>query len=103
MMEQNIEAELSALREENARLKAAQVQYEQTERALRDREAALRDLAQEQQQRETMYRQAIAAADGVVYQLDLANNRYTFMDELIEQLIGYSADEVVPALWSRIG
>jgi len=52
---------------------------------------------------EEMYRQAIAAADGVVYQLDLVNNRYTFVDSRIEELIGYTVEEVVPSLWTEIG
>jgi PAS domain S-box-containing protein len=50
-----------------------------------------------------MYRQAIAAADGVVYQLDLVHNRYTYVDPRIEELLGYTVDEIVPSLWSKIG
>ena len=54
-------------------------------------------------QREAMYRQAIATANGVVYQLDFRLNAYVHLDEGIERLIGYNVAEVTPSLWPRIG
>lgn len=54
------------------------------------------------QQREGMYRAAIATADGVVYQTDRATDTYTYMDERIESLIGYPMEEVTPAIWRQI-
>jgi PAS domain S-box-containing protein len=50
-----------------------------------------------------MYRRAISAADGVVYQLDFRSGAYTFMGEGIERLLGYPPKDVTPELWKRIG
>jgi PAS domain S-box-containing protein len=51
---------------------------------------------------EDIYRQAIAAAGGVPYQKDEATSVYTFMGEGIQELIGYSAQEITPDLWAKI-
>jgi two-component system cell cycle sensor histidine kinase/response regulator CckA len=80
---------IEALRQENARLKAELDHWQKESR--------------EKAAREQMYRQAIAAAHGVVYHLDFVSNRYTYMDEGIERLIGYTVAETTPELWKRIG
>src|SRR5260221_11355548 len=51
---------------------------------------------------ETIYRQAIAAADAVPYYRDYVQNRYTFMRDGIEKIIGYKSKEVTPTLWRSI-
>jgi PAS domain S-box-containing protein len=51
---------------------------------------------------EDIYRQAIAAAGGVPYQKDETTAEYTFMGEGIQELIGYSAQEMTPDLWATI-
>ncbi len=53
-------------------------------------------------EREEIYRQAISAAEGVVYHLDFQTNTYAYMGEGIEKLIGYPASQVTPDLWPRI-
>ncbi len=52
---------------------------------------------------ERIYRQAIAAAGGVPYQVDFATGRYTFMGDGIEELTGYTKEEMSHALWLKIG
>ncbi|MFH0794020.1 MAG: PAS domain S-box protein, partial [bacterium] len=52
---------------------------------------------------EELYRKAITNIGGVPYQLDYATGKYVFMDEGIEQLTGYRAEEVsAPFLNSRL-
>ena len=60
-------------------------------------EERLRDLEQ-------LYRRAIAADGGVPYRRERqgAAITYTFMGERIEQLTGYSAQELTPDLWRRL-
>lgn len=82
-------SEIEALRQENARLKCELNQWQKR--------------SHEQTVREAMYREAISAAYGVVYHLDFVSNRYTYLDKGIEGLIGYTAAETTPQLWSRIG
>jgi len=52
--------------------------------------------------RETLYRNSIASAHGVSYQLDFESNSYTHLDEQIEGLLGYGVSEVSPKIWPRI-
>ncbi len=52
---------------------------------------------------ERIYRQAIAAAGGVPYQVNFATGRYTFMGDGIEELSGYTKEEMNHALWLKIG
>ena len=52
---------------------------------------------------ERIYRQAIAAAGGVPYQVDFATGRYTFMGNEIEKLTGYTPAEMNHPLWLKIG
>ncbi len=49
--------------------------------------------------KEDIYRSAIAQADAVPYQRDYATNTYTFLDEGIEDLTGYTAAEITPQIW----
>ncbi|HXU75847.1 MAG TPA: PAS domain S-box protein, partial [Methylomirabilota bacterium] len=51
---------------------------------------------------EELYRRAIAGAGAVPYSYDYKTRAYVFMGEGIEQLIGYPAREVTPALWQSI-
>jgi two-component system cell cycle sensor histidine kinase/response regulator CckA len=51
---------------------------------------------------EERYRNVIAQAGGVVYQRDWQNQIYTFMDEGIKNLMGYSADEMTPKLFDSL-
>ena len=51
------------------------------------------------QAKEDIYRRAISQANAVPYQRDYATNSYTFLDEGIRKLTGYSADEITPHLW----
>lgn len=53
-------------------------------------------------ERERVYQQAIAAAEGVVYHLDFQTNSYAYIGEGIERLIGFPASQVTPDLWPRI-
>src|SRR5579871_798858 len=57
----------------------------------------------ERKEQIAMYRQAIGTANGVVYQLDFQSDSYVHLDEGIERLLGYSAEEVTPTIWSKIG
>lgn len=52
---------------------------------------------------ERIYRQAIAAAGGVPYQVDFVTGRYTFIGEGIEELTGYTKEEMNHPLWLKIG
>jgi PAS domain S-box-containing protein len=51
---------------------------------------------------EELYRRAIGGADAVPYAYDYRTRSYSFMGERIEQLIGYTPQEVNGQLWSRI-
>ncbi|MDB6028012.1 MAG: multi-sensor signal transduction histidine kinase [Verrucomicrobiales bacterium] len=51
---------------------------------------------------EDLYRRAIRAAGAVSYGVDYKTRNYTFMDEGIQQLIGYTAQEMVPHMWKDI-
>ena len=73
--------------------RAALMSSEITER--KRAEEALRE-------REALYRNAIAAADSVVYQKEFAGSSYTHMGAAITDLIGYDVDEVTPDLWFKI-
>lgn len=53
-------------------------------------------------QTEELYRLAIAGAGAVPYSYDYKTRTYTFIGDGIEQLIGYSREEVSPALWCTI-
>lgn len=57
-----------------------------------------RQAQQELQIREELYRNAISAANAVVYQIDFATDTYAYIGEGIEELLGYPADEITPAL-----
>ncbi|MCX6044124.1 MAG: PAS domain S-box protein [Chloroflexi bacterium] len=49
-----------------------------------------------------LYRRAIAAADAVPYQREYATDSFTFMGEAIQQITGYSATEITPAILDRL-
>ena len=51
---------------------------------------------------ERIYRQAISAAGAVPYYRDYQHNRYLFMGEGIENIIGYKPEEVTVPLWQSI-
>lgn len=53
-------------------------------------------------QTEELYRRAISGAGAVPYSYDFQTRTYFFMGEGIEQLIGYSPQEVSADLWTRI-
>ena len=53
-------------------------------------------------QTENLYRQAITAADAVPYLYDYKTESYGFIGEGIQNLTGYSAQEMTPRLWSSI-
>lgn len=53
-------------------------------------------------EQEARYRQAIRAVGGVVYELHFGKAHYTFMDESVTQLLGYSLEETTPKLISDI-
>jgi PAS domain S-box-containing protein len=63
--------------------------------ALRKSEAQLRQI-------EELYRYAIASADAVPYSYDYAKKAYVFMGKGIEQLIGYSPEELNGEVWKSI-
>jgi len=54
------------------------------------------------QESESRYHKAIAGAEGAVYEYDADTERYTYIDRQIERIMGYSVEEVTPALWGRI-
>ena len=80
-------AEIDALRIAVGILSAA-IQREMAESSVRESER--------------IYRQAIEAAGAVPYCLDYGENRYTFMGEGIEQIIGYKPEEVTTNLMRSI-
>jgi PAS domain S-box-containing protein len=80
-------AEIDALRIAAGILSAA-IQREIAESAVRESER--------------IYRQAISAAGAVPYYRDYEENRYTFMGEGIERIIGYKPEEVTIDLWLSI-
>ncbi|MFT3891345.1 MAG: PAS domain S-box protein [Anaerolineales bacterium] len=51
---------------------------------------------------ERIYRQAISAAGAVPYYRDYAEERYLFMGDGIERIIGYKSQEVTIELWNSI-
>ncbi|MFZ1755000.1 MAG: PAS domain S-box protein [Caldilineaceae bacterium] len=51
---------------------------------------------------ERIYRQAIAAAGGVPYQVDTVTRRFRFIGEGIESLTGFSADEMDQIRWGSL-
>lgn len=51
---------------------------------------------------ESLYRQAIEAANAVPYYQDYHANTYTFMGQGIQQLTGYSSEEMTPQIWDEI-
>jgi PAS domain S-box-containing protein len=56
-----------------------------------------------QQEREALYRRAIAAADAVAYQTEEATRTYRFIDSDIERLTGVSADQMLLETWEQMG
>lgn len=68
----------------------------------------LRDVSERKQaevslrRTEDLYRRAISSADAVPYAYDYGTKSYSFMGEGIEQLIGYTLQEISPALWNKI-
>lgn len=48
---------------------------------------------------ERIYRQAIEAAGAIPYYHDHINNRYLFIGEGIEKILGYKSEEFTPAFW----
>jgi PAS domain S-box-containing protein len=54
------------------------------------------------QERELRYRNIITQADGVAYQLDWVKQTYTFFDEGIERLTGYTSHEITPELFESL-
>ncbi len=54
------------------------------------------------QERELRYRNIITQADGVAYQLDWVKQTYTFIDEGIERLTGYTSHEITPELFESL-
>jgi len=54
------------------------------------------------QQRETLYRAAIAGAGAVPYSLDFRTGSYGFIGAGIQELIGYAPPEVSGQLWKQI-
>src|SRR5579871_2845856 len=63
------------------------------------RRAGEEHVEREVRAREAMYRNVIAAADGVVYQMDVHTGTYLFLSPEIEQLTGYRADEFTLKSW----
>ncbi|SPE59120.1 putative Histidine kinase [Verrucomicrobia bacterium] len=51
---------------------------------------------------EELYRRTISGADAVPYAYDYRTKSYVFIDERIEELLGYTAKEITPALWNQI-
>jgi len=68
----------------------------------RKQEDALRANEEKLRESEQRYRNIIAQAGGVAYQRDWQNGTYTFMDEGIKHLTGYSSDEMTPELFERL-
>ncbi len=51
---------------------------------------------------ETRYRQAIRAAQAIPYSMNYAEGRYSFIDEGIQQLTGYTSAEFTPTLMNSL-
>lgn len=49
-----------------------------------------------------LYRQAITQADAVPYQRNYKTNQYEYIGKEIENLIGYSVEEINPSMWVNI-
>jgi len=80
-------AEVDALRIATGILSAA-IQRQKAESAVRESER--------------IYRQAIEVAGTVPYYRDYVLNRYTFMGDGIEKIIGYKPEEVTVELWGSL-
>ena len=68
------------------------------------RGASLRELARQSGERrsEELYQRVIKAADAVAYYRDHVTNTYRFVDEAIENLIGYVPGKFTPEIWRAI-
>ena len=51
---------------------------------------------------EELYRRAIGGAGAVPYVYDYRTKKYSFMGEGIEQMTGYTPEEITPELWAAI-
>ena len=51
---------------------------------------------------ESLYHRAIAAADSVAYRRDYRNDSFSFIGPEINQMTGYSAQEMTPKLWESL-
>lgn len=80
------QAEVDAIRIAASILSSA-IQRQQADQAIREREA--------------IYRRAISAAEAVPYYVEYRPTRFVFMGEGIQQLIGYSAEEMDADLWNH--
>jgi PAS domain S-box-containing protein len=89
------EALETRVRERTTELAAANAALQQENLERKQAEASVR-------RTEDLYRRAIRGAGAVPYAYDFPTKSYLFMDEGIQQLIGYSAQEVRPALWAQL-
>lgn len=72
--------------------------FETTIQDITDRKSSQRELAR----MEALYRSAIHGAGGVSYATDYKSRSYTFIDQGIQDLIGYAPEEMRPAIWGEI-
>lgn len=68
------------------------------EREIKDRQAIEETLRKS----EKMYREAIEVAGAVPYYRNYLTDRYDFIGESVQQLTGYTKDELTPTLWRSI-
>ncbi len=54
------------------------------------------------EQRENLYKRAIAYAHAVAYQRDYSTKSFSFIDEGIYQLTGYRPEEITPEVWGGL-
>jgi PAS domain S-box-containing protein len=54
------------------------------------------------EQRERLYKRAIAYAHAVAYQRDYSTKSFSFIDEGIYQLTGYRPEEITPEVWGGL-
>jgi PAS domain S-box-containing protein len=59
-------------------------------------------MEEELKKSETRYRNIIAQADGVAYQRNYERNCYVFVDDGIEKITGYSAEEITPEIFDSL-